>query len=254
VLLAKINALCDPKKGCWASNRWLANWWGGRDPSWVSTCITKFRELGLVEVKLKDNNKRMIRVTFFGDELPTEKTRHPHRENSAPPPRKLGGQQSTTIKSTRERTHPRLAPADGSVPSLGLNGGHKLPKLVKEFANFAIENHLHLGKRGSTTHGWTRATLLDWEKRLNELLSQLNGDSHQVGLVLQWYFEHWRDEYVPQVYTLRSFCERYPELKRAMKRSGGGEPDDIAPVGHWETTLDYEKNGKKYTTTVFVRE
>jgi hypothetical protein len=53
---------------------------------------------------------------------------------------------------------------------------------------------------------------------VEDLLSQTN--SAEVKEVLRWYFDHFRDQYVPKCYTLKSFCERFVDVKEAMQRPG----------------------------------
>jgi predicted glycosyl hydrolase (DUF1957 family) len=63
-LLGKIGALCDPKRGCWASNKWLAKWWK-KSPRWTIKTISKFHEMGLIKVDFF-KTKRRIHIKWEG--------------------------------------------------------------------------------------------------------------------------------------------------------------------------------------------
>ena len=70
-LLGKINSLCHKKEGCWATNTYLAKWWH-REPNWVSRCLSRYVDLGLITIT-KEGNRRTI-WSNFQPNLPYKKT------------------------------------------------------------------------------------------------------------------------------------------------------------------------------------
>jgi hypothetical protein len=36
---------------------------------------------------------------------------------------------------------------------------------------------------------------------------------------MDWYFSHWKDEWVPSFYSFSTFCENFDKVEKSMKRS-----------------------------------
>lgn len=239
MLLGKINSLCHPEKGCWATNQYLAEWWE-RDSTWVSATITKFRKLGLVKLQIEDGNRRTIFVTFQGD-LPTEKTRSPHRENSVAPPRKLGGQQSNTNQYTNEST---------GVGTPGAFLLHDEPedktpeaRLCRRFLKRVVEKHrLHVGKKAPNMRQWKAAA--------RQLLEQFNNDYERIKATIDWYGVHFRDEWVITCHAMTTFAANFIRIQKAMRRD---QKERGEPTGHYETKTIWN-NGKQINVQEWVDE
>lgn len=214
MLLGKINTLQHPKRGCYASNQWLAKWWG-KHATWVSENIGQFVEMGLVSVRLrtkKGRTERQIRVTYAGD-TPLEKTRWGIRENSVGALRENSNILHDTSYHTRKQVV-RAGARSASFGLVGVDGNSKsAARLCKLFQTFTIKHNLHVGRKPPNLRKWRAAC--------DELIEANRGDTARVKEVMVWYFENFRNEYLPTCYTLLTFCSRFLDIEKARARELG---------------------------------
>lgn len=252
VLLGKINSLCHPEKGCWATNRWLAEA-RGKTPHHISICISKFEKLGLVKIEIKDGHKRVIRVTFNGDEV----LRNMHKGvciNAQGGVHKCTGDLSNTNDITKvDMWDAKRRPTTSfASPSFGLNGSSNLKyreasrSLTEKFYWFLSRNRLNIGKadlpqgRSEQSKQKKRKTLSRWQKACNAMLDQLNGDIERFDRVLIWYIDgHWNDKYVTSCEAMTTFCQNFRKIEKQMFRA---EDIDPKPTSKYiaEVVEDYE--------------
>lgn len=103
--------------------------------------------------------------------------------------------------------------------------GTSIEKLRDKFASWTIKKRLNVGNKGATTIGWTRRTLKRWLRPIEDLLD--TGVSlKEMERVMQWYMEHYGDEYVPEAQTMNSFCQKFNKIRSQMMRSRNGEDED----------------------------
>ena len=247
MLLGKINALCDPRKGCWATNRWLAKWWG-KHVVHGSRSISKFAELGSLKLILKDGNRRIIKVKYNGDEMFTPRTKMFRGVNK----NVQGGEQKcsglhTYTNYINERTHDarrgRRAGRGTIFPEERLDDPPA--KLAQLFVEFTVSKNLHKGRKGSTITGWKRHIVQAWEEECRKLVQNMGGDWRKVRRVLKWYFEHWKDRYIPRCNTMKTFCERFGDLhSEYLRRLEEGKTEEQP-----EVEIKHLKSGAIKTTT-----
>lgn len=232
LLLSKLDALQDPKRGgCWASNEYLAGWWG-KSGRWVSETISKFEELGLVRTSQVEHGDRIIKVLSGGwkkSSRGVEEKFYVDRKKS-----------STKVATQRES---RLA-APAADPLLDADEDSKPPEFspeVKAYHTFSRRQGYHIlsrsGKevryaRGAHAGGWTLPVLKRWEQLFQEL-SERHGDAH-VSKVLNFYLKHHDNEFAPEARTLGAFADKFDRIEKFMRRQlkvkeRDGSSDDGEP-------------------------
>lgn len=232
ILLSKIDALQDKKRGgCWASNQYLAQWWGKRTVTWVSKTVSKFQAMGLVKVTQLPDQSRIVRTT-----LPLNYTSRPLEENF-----KLPLNYTSTKPPLRERGDTRGVDrpvADVLLPGLGADST-QLSQAVTEFANWSRRHGYHVRVPGPTPTyskgggpgGWSRATLIRWEEAYAALCSR-HGNG-KVNRTLKRFLRWYESEYAPVVHTLTSFAEKFErihkfvEKEKTIREKNGEDPDDL---------------------------
>jgi len=223
VLLGIINAHQDRKRGCFASNAYLAEKWG-KHLTWVSTTISKLTDLGLLRItrtKAGQNKERHIWVTYQGDHLdplrenskpPLEKTLSPLRENSK--------QNNTRVNNTQKESGDARTRAARTERSRASGNGLILhqseetsphAKLTKKFHNFIIENRFHLGKRPPN--------LTKWRAACESMIDHLHGNVALFREVMNWYLENHRSPWVGTYHSMPTFCENFTKVQKAMLRA-----------------------------------
>ena len=233
MLLGKINSLCHYKKGCWATNTYLANWWG-KKPNWVSITISKFSRMGLIVTstrRIPTGTERVIRVTFQGDDLSntTEKSQRGVLEKS----QRGVLEKSHRVHDTSYHDKELVGGADAPHASFGLNGDrnpHKTPSmaLCQQFHDFIISKHLQVGRK--------RPNLKVWNESCQGLVDSLDGDHQKVEEVMTWYFEHFKDPWLPTCQAMTTFCESYFKIEKAMFRDRKVNPRKPKERRVWHRT------------------
>jgi len=144
-----------------------------------------------------------------------------------------------TIPKTTPKTT-NTTPARGGDRSIestfGLSGKKTVVGyLAKRFADFSVKNNLHSGQNGAVSGGWTPKTIKQWERHLEEFLAMHDKEAFEN--LLDWYLDHWNDEYVPRAYTLPSFLRKYVQIVDAFGRANknGRHRDEDAPP-KWKAT------------------
>lgn len=240
LLLSKVDALQDPKKGgCWASNQYLAKWWRKTD-TWVSKTLSKLQVLKLVEITFPREGERVIKTIFS-----LNKTSRGVEQNFK------GGlnKSSTKVPFGKERVriskNSAAAPHGRSFPLMGVNGSPaiKLSAPVQAYAKFSRMKEFHIRlklspeeikyARGGEAGGWSRATLITWQKSWEQFIK--SQDAPVAEFVLDFYIKHYdyltHHQNAPMAHTLLSFIERYEWIRRTIRleqkrREAEGLEDD----------------------------
>lgn len=216
LLLAKIDALQDPKAGgCWASNQYLGKWWGKSD-RWVSSSVTKFQELKLVEVTQLGNGKRIIHMPGVRRNKTStcsrndSSTKVPYgKEERRNGSRAAGGERIDKLLTGAEDTSRAYStPVVLFAQFSQRRGFHKLPPGPKGEERY---------KKGGQRGGWSRFTLDYWERLCVGLQSAAGTD--KVEEVLLWYLRTYDSyEYVTKVQSFSKFVELFDKIQQAMVR------------------------------------
>ncbi len=110
--------------------------------------------------------------------------------------------------------------------SLGVNGETKEVILSKKFLEFATINRLLTGRNAPSIKTWTSSIKL--------LIKQLDCHPKRIARVMRWYFDHFRDEYVPKCYAVTTFCDKFLAIEDAMKRDLHEKDEVDIPVDRSE--------------------
>lgn len=215
MLLSKIDALQDPKRGgCFASNGYLSDWWK-KSHTWVSKSISRFEKLGLVKTQKKNRGNRLI-VSLLAIE---QNFKGPLNKSSRGLEQKFNGNLAIERSKEREGTPAASGRLLPGLPSPVT----KYSKAVMRFARFSRSHDMHLNpyhktgfKRGANEHGWTRATLLQWQDAWRILRRRVKPDV--ILETVKWYEKNYGGEFVPEAHTFRTFAERFDKIRRAMTR------------------------------------
>jgi hypothetical protein len=237
LLFTKIDALQDPKAGgCWASNDYLGKWWG-KSVTWVSKTVSKFQDLNMIKITQLGDGRRIIRT----------------------PQISLNKTSSCSLKKTstkvplRERGERTAVPAEPPVVLLKDLQDTSAPKFsapVRDFANWSRSKGFHVRLRLSPTDikytkgggpgGWSRDTLLAWEKAYQEFLRRVPAE--RVSSVLSLYVkEHvllTQQRNAPVCQTFLTFLERFDWIDRVIRqlkqhRKREGLDEEIAEDEDW---------------------
>lgn len=212
LLLAKIDALQDPKRGgCWASNGWLGVWWK-KTPRWVSSTVQKFEKLGLVTVIQKSECDRTI-VTALA---PRKKTSCPQEESFLPPRKKT----STKIPLREIEEDTVSGDTETLVPVQP-----EYSEAVSAFATFSRQRGYHIRSRtgkevsyakGGGPGGWTTVALKRWEE-IHQALCRHHHPEKIRRLVLRL-IKYYDSDYAPEVRTFSAFAEKFEKVEKFVKR------------------------------------
>src|SRR5581483_7605781 len=234
MLLGKINSFDD----CRASNRWLGKWWGNRVPKYVSQAIQKLKGLGLLKVKVDKYGHRHMETCFKSDEgclfkqAGCPKFRDGVPEISGSDLGIAKAKSSKTSAGHKARSVPVVKPTfDLESPN---NNGHTYSPVVIKYARLAKKAGFHLRngnlRKGTNKGGWTAQTLAAWDRDYKQLRSFASKE--EVKEVLQWFFDHHQDQWVPVAHTFSTFCDKFDQIQKAMVRSQAKIRKEQAETGY----------------------
>jgi len=196
----------------------------------ITSALRELREAGYakLETKTEGSGDRAFRGRVW---CIFEKPRSSTHEDPASSRKSASykvkiGEQSKEGKLAR----PRAAYQRSSF-GLAKSGTMKGPTwdVVQEFANWSVENRLHLRRKGSTKTGWSLTALRQWHMDLTELLDRVES-LRNIQLSMRWYFDHYREDYMPSCATLSGFCAKFDKVvdarKRMLKRKGEQDEDE----------------------------
>ncbi len=231
LLLGKINSI----EKCWASNSWLASWWGDKSPRWVSYTLHKLEEMKLLKIIYSASGRRRIRTCFEGDEGYRQGSKRVE-EKFQKPRIKHPGDLSISKEYSLDKKE-RTIRRENSEANFHINGSSSNDRsidfspAVKWFARFSTECRFHIRPNyfnGGASHspyvkggqegGWSRPTLCFWEKCYQELFKRYD-DAIRIERVVKWFILHHLEEWVPVCHTFPSFCEKFDKIERMMKRN-----------------------------------
>lgn len=216
LLLAKIDALQDPKAGgCWASNQYLGKWWGKSD-RWVSSTVAKFQQLKLVEVVQLGDGKRIIQMPGVSRNKTSTCRRNktsikvPYGKERTTGDGSAGRRGSVidVIVGPEDTSRAYSTPVVLFAHFSQRRGFHKLPSGPKGEARY---------KKGGQKGGWSRFTLDHWQRIFHELSVMAGEDV--VERVMVWYLRTYDSyEFVAKVQTFSKFVETFDKIQQAMAR------------------------------------
>jgi hypothetical protein len=267
LLLSKIDALQDPKRGgCWATNRWLAEWWR-KTPDWVSKTIAKFIRLKLVKSSNTPRGLRILKTHF----APIGLQSYPPRSILLPPSDDNPTPSKRERKIEKEKEGIQPASAGLKTPAFNFtepevnNYTKELSPAIKQYADFSRKRKFHVFSRngktgyskGGQSGGWSRQTLLWWEKEYQTLASVYPPD--QIQQTLDRFLAYYDSNYAPIAQTFPIFSQKYAAIQKFVQReqkirSQNGLEEDNQP--ELEGVEDEEEivTRKKDSATRMTRE
>jgi hypothetical protein len=253
MMLAEIDAL-DDGEGCFASDKWFAKQFRVSERR-ITQMMTALRQLKLVKTLKFNGRRRWIRSVFWRSK---ELSRTEIYFGAGP--KYISGQdrnifrtESTSINN--KNNHAGHSPRGCVFPSL--NGD--TPKAVSLFAELTIKNRWQVGQKGASRHGWKVSTIQKWVRSYYQLLEQLGGDKknkRQITELVEWYADHYKDQFIPEARNFTSFVEKYMRIKSAMQRAEGIDeedeqepkiiseiisPEEAAKYDKWDEDIDDER-------------
>ena len=197
----------------------------------ILSALRELRRLGYAEIRPVQEPKtgRMMGKELIVYELP--KSRFPH-------PRVPPSSENRAYSNTKEESNTDSAPRSGPPgqhPSFDLeepdiNGSRiiKYSTPVVMFAKYTIRSKLHiLGVypntqrikyvKGATAGSWSPQTLAGWEACYLGLKERI-GDPQKIERVVAWFIKNAHHEYTPTARTFPSFCEKFDQIEKALRR------------------------------------
>ncbi len=125
-------------------------------------------------------------------------------------------------ETDRHRTH--TSEQKPRAGTFGINVESTLERLTKKFQRFSEKQNFHLGTGDrADKKGWTKWTIRKWLFALEKLHQQL-GNIKTIERVMDWYVDHYGEEFMPNAETLPTFCFKFRKIQAAMKRE---DPDEV---------------------------
>lgn len=211
LLLSKIDALQDKKRGgCWASNQFLAEWWGNRTDTWVSKTVSKFQKLKLVKVTQFGDGARIITTTFSLNSTSSCRL-------NASSTKLAKAKRYEAVNGHRSSRFDLKAPSHISEPP-------DLSPAVRSYAQFTQGRKFHIRSRspkviyakGAQKGGWSRQTLLQWQRRYDELCESFG--ENKIKTIMRFFLHNYNHEFAPDARTLLAFAEKFDRIEKWYRR------------------------------------
>lgn len=217
VLLAMIDALVAPGKGCYASNEYLANRIG-RGITQTKEAIARLKDLGLIKQVKFDGKRRYLETAWSRVELPvvvsdSRKSGQQTAGNPAP---------SIYNRKVKTKSVPKGPDGDGEKQGFGLVET-KPDDTTKEDTIRATQLLEAVKKKMGTSHPYvTKARLSSWAIKLSRLRTLDKIPDKAIQKTMDWYTRHLGEEFVPEAYSGETFRKKFPAIQAAMERDKVG--------------------------------
>lgn len=211
LLLAIIDSLVAPDKGCYASNTYLANR-TGRSERRVRVSISKLKDMGLLKQVGFDGKRRYLETAWSRVEV-GRSTGQDRPETAGQSGRKRpGSYNSINNKAISEPAASEGAGGFGLVEPSGIPPTDFDVGIATELLDAARR---HLGP----AHKYVRrAKLSSWADHVRLLRTTDKVDERRISRVMDWYRKAIGGEFVPQVFSGEAFRQKFDRLEAAAKR------------------------------------
>lgn len=203
MFLGILNSLCHPRRGCFATNAYLARRWG-KSTKHVSQTIGFLADQGLIKiVEQTVKEPRTIWTLYQGDSIYD-------RQGQTPTPKGNGPLYQNVERNGTRLSKPGANCARGR--SLGVTGKdafveecqHRLENLLRKKRK--IDPKVEINKRR-------------WYNEMRRLLHQdLNGDRKRLENVLKTYCNVEHNRFTPQVFNSWTFRQKFESIEAWIER------------------------------------
>ena len=204
LLLLEIDSLNKKGAPCYASNKYLAAFFGVSE-NHITHRISKLKKQGFVFTKNEGGRRRLIQSNLTG--WVAQKC-DPGSHNPA-----TQGENTIIDESTRIDHCPET---QGQTVS---DSKTLHPRYLK-FAKILAEG---IAKHKKINHNANRSI---WAKAFKLLHKKNEVAPNRIKVVLEWYVEHMMEEYVPVAHSGSAFREKFTRIEDAMKRCTDSEPEE----------------------------
>jgi hypothetical protein len=192
ILLAMVDALVTPARGCWASNTYLGKRLGA-SPETVRRMLARLEGLGYLRRSQQKGQRREIETAWS--------RLTPHKTVGGSPQNCGGDNKGKTKEDSvvffEDLSTPNTDPQDTEIATL-------LAKAVQ-------------GKLPGR-----RVNVAAWAKQV--ALLRREATPARVLAAAQWYATAIGGQWVPQAYSAKTFREKFPAIEAAMERAAVREP------------------------------
>jgi len=200
-LLATIDSLVTPEKGCYASNKYLGEILGVR-PDYIARLISKLKHKDLIKQVKFDGRRRYLETVWSRVEL--DRLSSSELEDNPPPPSPLG--------KVKNKAHP--AGGFGFEPEEE-ETTHHAP--FDKAAALQLQTTLPPNKQ-------KQRLPKTWPNHFRLLRTADNIPKEMIEAALDWYCENYRDQWTPKCYTAKIFRDKFDRVVAAMKRGQRDNP------------------------------
>lgn len=220
-LLAEIDSL-DKGQGCYASNEYLASFFG-LSQSRMANIITELRQRGYLKTVRFDGRVRFLRSSFFAENgLSLTKNGNEGYQKQQTSLTKNGKK----VTSRENRIKPRQGAA-GFFTSSADNAKHSpAGKLAIKYAEFLQAHKLSVEKYHRGRLITIRPNIQNWAAAAESLMDQGKSEGF-ISDVMDWYFDNYLDPYLKTYKSFVHFCQNFDVVKKAMMRQLKLKPDQM---------------------------
>lgn len=209
VLLAMVDALVSPKRGCYASNAYLGKRIGSSAET-VRRLLAQLEELGLVVRTLRNGFRREIETAWSRQGV--------HKSVEGPPQSCAADTKAKQSKAGGARRGDEDMPF---IEPTEPRNGHPATEQDEEFVTTL------LGAVRTKLPG-KKANRKTWARSFATLRRSVGAERIQKALT--WYVHNIGKPYVPQAYAATSFKEKFAAIEAAMQRDPDvGTATEITP-------------------------
>ena len=216
VLLAEIDSL-DTGEGCWMSSKEMAKKMACSISHLDNTVSELKKQKYLFTVK-KYLRRRYLRTAFSRHLVNKSSTFYSRSD--------LPSRVDSSLSTIKSSIQAKRGFSKKPRRDLGVSTENSFEgKIVSKFFTWAEKKRLLAGR--------PKPRLDKWRQALCQLMAPgCDENVHRNFLkVLKWYFDHFRDEYVPQCYSLITFCQKFHQVEAAWRR---WVKKNRGKSGHWE--------------------
>ena len=189
-LLATIDSLVTPERGCFASNKYLGELLGVR-PDYIARLIGKLKAKGLINQTKFDGRRRFLETVWSRIEDLDRNTKAD-----------LDG-------------GPTLLSPTGKVKQKEHSGGFDLD--VEEVKHEPFDKACAIQLKATTKRSKSKLPKT-WPDHFRLLRTKDKKTKEQIEDVLDWYCENYQNKWTPKCYTPKIFREKFDRVLAALER------------------------------------